>query len=256
MLIRVTSAVWRSRCALSVGVAVADEDADSLVDGTDGRPPDSLAASQRTGIRPQWTGLMAGPSPPHRFLLASQLQAALSNRAVIERAIGMVDDIHNLFSDLAVPDGFTEQPVELEKLLTALTEAAKSGARSYRGLALTLIIDKQPVSLTSAEVGNTSDIATSLRLWLAWIPSLGAGSRITFYASTPGTFVDLAADLAFVLGSESLRLDEDIPWGDSLTALTALTVLVSAVGAVGAVPARVLPLTANQHRRTKYQDQK
>ena len=44
--------------------------------------------------------------------------------------------------------------------------------------------------------------------------------------------------------------------GDSLTALTALTVLVSAVGAVGAVPARVLPLTANQHRRTKYQDQK
>jgi hypothetical protein len=49
---------------------------------------------------------------------------------------------------------------------------------------------------------------------------------------------------------------ESKPWGDSLTALTALTVLVSAVGAVGAVPARVLPLTANQHRRTKYQDQK
>ena len=44
--------------------------------------------------------------------------------------------------------------------------------------------------------------------------------------------------------------------GDSLTALTALIVLVGAVGAVVAPPARVLPLTANRHRRTKYQDQK
>ena len=138
----------------------------------------------------------------------------------------LIDDIHNLFSDLAVPDGSTEQPVELEKLLTALTEAVKSAAPSYRGLALTLIIDKQPVSLISAEIGNTSDIATSLRLWLAWLPSLGAGSRITFYASTPGTFVDLAADLAFVLGSESLRLDEDIP-----------SVLVSDLNGVGRLSA-------------------
>ena len=144
----------------------------------------------------------------------------------------LIDDIPNLFSDLAVPDGFTEEPVELEKLLTALTEAVKSAAPSYRGLALTLIIDKQSVSLTSAEVGNTSDIATSLRLWLAWIPSLGAGSRITFYASTPGTFVDLAADLAFVLGSESLRLDEDIPsvLVSDLTGVGRLSAINRAVG--------------------------
>lgn len=144
----------------------------------------------------------------------------------------LIDDIHNLFSDLAVPDGFAEQPVELEKLLTALTEAVKSVAPSYRGLDLTLIIDKQSVSLTSAEVGNTSDIATSLRLWLAWIPSLGAGSRITFYASTPGTFVDLAADLAFVLGSESLRIDEDIPsvLVSDLTGVGRLSAINRAVG--------------------------
>ena len=35
--------------------------------------------------------------------------------------------------------------------------------------------------------------------------------------------------------------------GESFTALTALIVLVGAVGAVGAPPARVLPLTADQH---------
>jgi hypothetical protein len=142
-----------------------------------------------------------------------------------------IEDIHNLFSDLAVPDGFAGQSVELENSLTALTEAVKSAAPSYRGLALTLIIDKQPVSLTSAEVGNTSDIATSLRLSLGWIPSLGAGSRITFYASTPGTFVDLAADLAFALDSD-IRLDEDIPsvFVSELTGIGRLSAVNKAVG--------------------------
>jgi len=144
----------------------------------------------------------------------------------------LIEDIHNLFSDLAVPDGFAGQSAELENSLTALTEAVKNAAPSYRGLALTLVIDRQPVSLTSAEVGNTSDIATSLRLSLAWIPSLGAGSWITFYASTPGTFVDLAADFAFVLGSESLRLDEDIPsvLVSDLTGVGRLSAINRAVG--------------------------
>jgi hypothetical protein len=122
----------------------------------------------------------------------------------------LTDSTHNLFSDLAVPDDVAEQPVELEKSLTALTEAVKGAAPSYRGLALTLIIDNQPVSVTSAEPGNTSDITTSLRVSLAWVPSLSADSRITFYASTPGTFVDLAADLTFALDSD-IRLDEDLP---------------------------------------------
>ena len=140
-------------------------------------------------------------------------------------------NIHNLFSDLAVPNGFAEQPVELEKSLTALTEAVKSAAPSYRGLALTLIIDKQPVSVTSAEPGNTSDIATSLRLSLAWVPSLSADSRITFYASTPGTFVDLAADLAFALHSD-ISLDEDIPAAllSGLTGAGKLSAINKAVG--------------------------
>ena len=140
--------------------------------------------------------------------------------------------IHNLFSDLAVFDGVAEQPVELDNALTALTEAVKSAAPSYRGLALTLIIDKQPVSVTSAEPGNTSDIATSLRLSLAWVPSLSADSRITFYASTPGTFVDLAADLAFALHSHSIRLDEDIPAAlvSDLTGVGKLSAINKALG--------------------------
>jgi len=140
-------------------------------------------------------------------------------------------NIHNLFSDLAVPDGFARQSVDLENALTALTEAVKCAAPSYRGLALTLIIDKQPVSVTSAEPGNSSDIATSLRLSLGWVPSLSADSRITFYASTPGTFVDLAADLTFALHSD-ISLDQDIPPAllSGLTGAGKLSAINKAVG--------------------------
>ena len=143
----------------------------------------------------------------------------------------LIDDIRDLFSDLAVPDGVAEQPVELEKSLTALTQTVKSAAPSYRGLALTLIIDKQPVTVTSAEPGNTSDIASSLRLSLAWVPSLSADSRITFYASKPGTFVDLAADMSFALDSD-IRLDEDIPpvLVSDLTGAGRLSAINKAVG--------------------------
>ena len=143
----------------------------------------------------------------------------------------LIDDIHNLFSDLALPDGYAGQSDELENSLTALTEAVKNAAPSYRGLALTLVIDRQPVGLTSAELEHTSDIATSLRLSLAWIPSLGTDSRITFYASTPGTFVDLAADLSFALDSD-ICLDEDIPpvLVSDLTGVGKLSAINTAIG--------------------------
>jgi hypothetical protein len=94
-----------------------------------------------------------------------------------------------------------------------------------------LIIDNQPVSVTSAELGNISDITTSLCVSLAWVPSLSADSRITFYASVPGTFVDLAADLTFALDSD-VRLDEDIPSAlvSGLTGVGKLSAINKALG--------------------------
>jgi hypothetical protein len=123
----------------------------------------------------------------------------------------LTDDIRDLFSDLAVPDPMTGQPIDLETSLMALTAALKHAVPSYRGLVLTLVVDEQPVSVTSAEPADISDIATSLCLSLAWVPLLAADSQITFYAAVPGTFVDLAADLSFILGSEALRLDDELP---------------------------------------------
>jgi AmiR/NasT family two-component response regulator len=67
---------------------------------------------------------------------------------------------------------------------------------------------------------------------LAWVPLLGRDSQITFYASVPGTFVDLAADLAYALGNESLRLDGDIPSAlvSNLTGVRRLSTINEAVG--------------------------
>jgi hypothetical protein len=144
----------------------------------------------------------------------------------------LTDDISDLFSDLAVPDPVTGQPIDLEASLAALTSSVKRAVPSYRGLGLILVIDEQPVTVTSAERGNASDIATSLSLSLAWVPLLGPDSQITFYASVPGTFVDLAADFAHALGSEGLRLDGDIPSAlvSDLTGVRRLSTINEAVG--------------------------
>jgi hypothetical protein len=144
----------------------------------------------------------------------------------------LTDDIRDLFSDLAVPDPATGQPVDLQASLAALTASVKHAVPSYRGLALILVIDEQPVSMTAAERGDTSDIATSLCVSLAWVPLLRTDSQITFYASVPGTFVDLAADLDLALGGGSLHLDEDIPSAlvSDLTGVRKLSTINEAVG--------------------------
>jgi hypothetical protein len=144
----------------------------------------------------------------------------------------LTDDIRDLFSDLAVPDSVTGEPVDLDASLAALTTSVKRAVPSYRGLGLIVVIDEQPIMVTSAERGNASDIATSLSLSLAWVPLLGPDSQITFYASVVGTFVDLAADLAHALGSQSLRLDGDIPSAlvSDLNAVRRLSTINEAVG--------------------------
>ena len=66
----------------------------------------------------------------------------------------LTDDIRDLFSDLAVPDPVTGEPVDLDASLAALTASVKHAVPSYRGLALALVIDEQSVTVTSAERGK------------------------------------------------------------------------------------------------------
>ena len=86
----------------------------------------------------------------------------------------------------------------------ALTCDVTEAVASYLGLELVLLNHGYPWTLTSFEPSVQRDrIATSLRLRLSvlHVPDADPDSTITFYAGTPGAFVDLAADLSYATSS-------------------------------------------------------
>ena len=90
---------------------------------------------------------------------------------------------------------------DLSDTLMALATALRSTATSYRGFQLTLVENQWPVTLTAFDDGHDAPIGTSLRLPLGLVSRRVDGeSRVVFFASTPGAFTDLAADLSHSLG--------------------------------------------------------
>jgi hypothetical protein len=85
--------------------------------------------------------------------------------------------------------------------LTNLVADLRAVIPSYRGLQVTILSSDQPVTLTELIPQQTDGaVTTSLRVPLSLLgPEHHESSRIIFYASTPGAFVDLAADLGYVL---------------------------------------------------------
>jgi hypothetical protein len=128
--------------------------------------------------------------------------------------VSLTHHLHDLSTSLEGaldPDG----PAVAESL-AALIASLSTAVGSYRGFQLTLIEHGYPIVLTAfpglSPDGPQSDdtrrgrVVTSLRLPLALLdPSFETGSRIVFYAATPGAFVDLAADLTYALTSGALE---------------------------------------------------
>ena len=82
----------------------------------------------------------------------------------------------------------------------ALVTALRAAVASYRGMYLTVVEGDQPVSLSAFHSTEDGAITTSLRLpFAALAPGFDVGSRVVFYAASPGAFVDLAADLGHAL---------------------------------------------------------
>jgi hypothetical protein len=108
--------------------------------------------------------------------------------------------------------------------LAALHQDLKRAVPSHLGLQLVLVRNGVPVTLTTFGPWVVySDIATCLHLPLANDGvSAEPGSAVTFYAGTPGAFVDLAADFAYLHGrrhpahpmsgflGSGIRLDQDL----------------------------------------------
>jgi hypothetical protein len=155
---------------------------------------------------------------------------------------------------------------DLNDTLTALTAALNSTAATYCGLRLTIVENQWLITLTAFTDGHDANghdvpVGTSLRLPLALVsPAVDHGSRVVFFAVTPGAFIDLAADLSYVLGGipvsqasppadgddhrdhggagldghrRAIELDLDLPLPSrvsGLTGLAELTVLNRAIG--------------------------
>ena len=99
-------------------------------------------------------------------------------------------------------------PAAAIEAVEALHRDLEAAVLSHLGLELVLLANGSPVTLTMfRQLVVRSDITTSLHVPLSALgdvrndsASVGPGSAVTFYAATPGTFVDLATDLSYLHG--------------------------------------------------------
>ena len=107
----------------------------------------------------------------------------------------LVNDIVELSTSVGQEPGSVRGP------LSSLIGDLKLAVRSYCGLQLVLVDHDHAVTLSAYEHAvEVADAVTSLSLPLSALGPADPSSRIVFYASTKGAFVDLAADLTYALG--------------------------------------------------------
>ena len=144
-----------------------------------------------------------------------------------------------LAGDLRLLTAALDEPgTDIAEGLQQLAFDARTAVGSYQGLSLSLSRSDPSYTCTYLDDGVLAgDIATSLRLTL---PAPGA-SRVpspvvlTLYAGSPGAFVDLAADLAWLTArpSSEFVLDRDLPIPAGVrtgTPLAAASVINEAIG--------------------------
>ncbi|SDE31413.1 hypothetical protein [Auraticoccus monumenti] len=144
--------------------------------------------------------------------------------------MGSTTELTAALHDLALATG--QAPDHLPSLLDALVDSLRGAVRSFLGLELLLAGGATPVRLTRwPAVGEAT---TSLHVPVLALTG-GAGGAFTFWASTPGAFVDLAADLchALHLGPAEVVLDAHLPppsQHDDLRGLVEATQVDRAIG--------------------------
>ena len=108
---------------------------------------------------------------------------------------------------------------DLTESLAALAQAGLLAVPSYSGLTVYATIDGRELGFTTFDNHDIAPlIGTSLRFAMNPVPYLFAEADafpaivLILYASTPGAFVDLAADMAWLLAGEAheIVVDQDL----------------------------------------------
>jgi hypothetical protein len=144
-----------------------------------------------------------------------------------------------LAADLDILTAALDQPgVHVLHTLHQLRVDARAAVPTYLGLRVTVDGSDPPFTFTILEDGTVADdVRSSLRLRL---PGAGGGRSslsvsLILYAATPGTFVDLTADVAWLTGRlpSDFVLDQHLPGPDRRDAgtyLRTVSVINQAIG--------------------------
>ena len=143
-----------------------------------------------------------------------------------------------LAADLGILTVALDEPgADVLHSLHQLGVDAQAAVPTYLGLSVTVDGSDPPFTFTTVEDGAADDVRTSLRLTLPGVGDVRASPSVALilYAGTPGTFVDLTADLAWVTGRPpgDFALDQhlSVPAGsDAGTYLRAASVINQAIG--------------------------
>jgi hypothetical protein len=143
-----------------------------------------------------------------------------------------------LAADLGILTAALDEPgADVLHSLHQLGVDAQAAVPTYLGLSVTVDGSDPPFTFTTVEDGAADDVRTSLRLTLPGVSDGRASPSValTLYAGTPGTFVDLTADLAWLTGRppSDFALDQhlSVPAGsDAGTYLRAASVINQAIG--------------------------
>jgi hypothetical protein len=142
-------------------------------------------------------------------------------------------------ADLAMLTVALDEPgADVLHSLHQLGVDARAAVPSYLGLSVTVDGNDPAFTFTTLDVGVAGDVRTSLRLML---PGVGGGPpaspsvALILYAGTPGAFVDLTADLAWLTGRppSDFPLDQHLSVpaaSDAATYLSAAPVINQALG--------------------------
>jgi hypothetical protein len=145
-----------------------------------------------------------------------------------------------LAADLGILTAALDEPAaDVLHSLHRLGVDARAAAPTFLGLSVTVAGSDPPFTFTTTfEAGAADNVRTSLRLTLpAGVGEGRAGPSVAlvFFAARPGTFVDLAADLAWLTGRppSDFALDQHLSVparSDGGASLRAASVINQAIG--------------------------
>jgi hypothetical protein len=145
-----------------------------------------------------------------------------------------------LAADLGILTAALDEPgTDVAHSLCRLAADATAAVPTFLGLSVTVARSDPPFTFTAfVEGAGMGDVRTSLRLALSGVGDVGLPAVVlVLYAASPGTFVDLTADLAWLtaLPLSDFVLDQYLPASAEQCAATSLfeaSVIDQAIGAL------------------------